>query len=259
MDAATYAEMPYVGGAAPREVVTSRRVLTANESPPEQPIPFHHEMAQVPNPPGYVMFYCDIAPERGGATPIVHSHQVYRRFQALDPAFCEHLEEHGARYVRVMPPQDDPSSPIGRSWRSTFQSHAADEAEAREQAEAKMREIGTTWRWLESGDLYTETAPVPAIRVDERSGRATFFNSMVAAYTGWVDERNDPTQSVKCGDGSPVRGDVLLATAEAMREEQVALTWSEGDQLWIDNRLVMHSRQPFSGARRILAAIAPSS
>lgn len=259
IDAAAFAEMPYVGGAAPREVVTSRRVLTANESPPEQPIPFHHEMAQVPHPPGYVFFCCEIPPEEGGTTPIVHSHQVYRRFQALDPEFCAHLTEHGARYVRVMPPRDDPSSPIGRSWRATFQSHAEDEAEARAHAEEKMRESGTTWRWLESGDLYTETAPVPAIRIDERSGKETFFNSIVAAYTGWVDERNDPTQAVKCGDGTPVKGEVLLATAEAMREEQVMLTWRTGDQMWIDNRLVMHSRQPFRGERRILAAIAPSS
>ena len=259
IDAATFEEMPYVGGAAPREVVTSRRILTANESPPEQPIPFHHEMAQVPNPPGYVFFCCEIAPEKGGATPIVHSHQVYRRFQAIDPDFCTHLEEHGARYVRVMPPQDDPTSPIGRSWRATFQVHTADEQQARVDAEEKMREAGTTWRWLDQGNLYTETAPVPAIRVEARTGKSTFFNSMVAAYTGWVDERNDPTQAVKCGDGTPVNGEALLATAEAMFEEQVALTWHAGDQLWIDNRLVMHSRQPFEGARRILAAIAPSS
>lgn len=257
MDAAAFDEMPYVGGAAPREVVTRRRVLTANESPPEQPIPFHHEMAQVPSPPGYVFFCCEVAPLEGGTTPIVHSNLVYRRFRDLDETFCDHLEAHGARYVRIMPAQDDPSSPIGRSWRSTFQAHSKDETEARAEAEVKMSEIGTTWRWLDQGELYTETASVPAIRVDERSGKATFFNSMVAAYTGWVDQRNDPTRAVKCGDGSPVNGDVLLATAEVMREERAALTWEEGDQLWIDNRLVMHSREPFSGPRRILAAIAP--
>ena len=137
--------------------------------------------------------------------------------------------------------------------------HTTDEDAAREAAEEKMREAGTTWRWLDHGNLYTETAPVPAIRVEQRTGKSTFFNSMVAAYTGWVDERNDPTKAVKCGDGSPVNGEALLATAEAMREEEVALKWKAGDQMWIDNRLVMHSRQPFEGARRILAAISPSS
>ena len=48
LDAGEFKNMPYVGGAAPRAQVTASRVLTANESPPEEPIPFHHEMAKSP-------------------------------------------------------------------------------------------------------------------------------------------------------------------------------------------------------------------
>lgn len=257
IDQAQFKEMPYVGGAAPRAVVTARRILTANESPPDQPIPFHHEMAQVPNPPGYVFFYCEIAPEEGGSTPIVHSHRVYQRFRAINEDFCQKLEEVGVRYVRVMPSEDDPTSPIGRSWRATFQVSAEDAVEARRIAEQKMKEAGTEWRWLEGDELHTITATVPAIRVDPRTQKPTFFNSAVAAYTGWADQRNDPTRAVRCGDDSPVDGEVLLATAEAMKEERVAIPWREGDMMWIDNQLTMHSRQPYRGARRILAAIAP--
>ncbi|KAF9596836.1 hypothetical protein IFM89_013884 [Coptis chinensis] len=46
VEAFGYEELPYVGGAAPRTNVIGR-VFTANESPPDQIIPFHHEMAQV--------------------------------------------------------------------------------------------------------------------------------------------------------------------------------------------------------------------
>lgn len=46
VEAFGYDELPYVGGAAPRTNVVGR-VFTANESPPDQKIPFHHEMAQV--------------------------------------------------------------------------------------------------------------------------------------------------------------------------------------------------------------------
>lgn len=46
VEAFGYDELPYVGGAAPRTNVIGR-VFTANESPPDQKIPFHHEMAQV--------------------------------------------------------------------------------------------------------------------------------------------------------------------------------------------------------------------
>jgi len=46
VEAFGFEELPYVGGAAPRTNVVGR-VFTANESPPDQKIPFHHEMAQV--------------------------------------------------------------------------------------------------------------------------------------------------------------------------------------------------------------------
>mgnify|MGYP000429769123 FL=1 len=46
VEACNWPELPYVGGAAPRTNVVGR-VFTSNESPPDQKIPFHHEMAQV--------------------------------------------------------------------------------------------------------------------------------------------------------------------------------------------------------------------
>ena len=51
VEAFGFEEFPYVGGAAPRTNVVGR-VFTANESPPDQKIPFHHEMAQV-----YILYY----------------------------------------------------------------------------------------------------------------------------------------------------------------------------------------------------------
>ena len=36
--------MPYVGGAAARRNIVGDVVFTANESPPSEPIPFHHEV-----------------------------------------------------------------------------------------------------------------------------------------------------------------------------------------------------------------------
>ena len=61
------------GSAAPRSVVEGS-VFTANESPPEASIPFHHEMAQTPNPPAFVFFYCERTALEGGATPLVRLH-----------------------------------------------------------------------------------------------------------------------------------------------------------------------------------------
>ena len=250
LDRAAFVNMPYVGGAAPRSQVTTGRILTANESPPSEVIPFHHEMAQVPNPPAYVFFFCDIPSAVGGATSIVHSGKVCETFEKLAPTFAKQVEEEGVRYVRVMPEDDDPTSPIGRSWKNTFQVQTRDEAEAR------MKSLGTEWEWLADGDLKTITRVVPAIRTDERTGLKVFFNSMVAAYTGWTDRRNTGETAVQCGGGDPVNGAALLQTKEAMAREAVSIPWQQGDMLWVDNGLVMHARQPYEGARRILASIA---
>lgn len=241
-------EMPYIGGAAVRQVITPR-VFTANESPPSEPIPFHHEMAQVPNPPDYVLFYCEVPATAGGATPIVLSNEIYRFTREHYPAFLERMERLGVRYVRVLPEEDDASSAIGRSWKSTYQ------VKTREEAEARMRELGTEWEWLEGGNLRTVTATIPAIRQEPRTGKKTFFNSMIAAYTGWVDSRNDPKKAVCMGDGSPVDDEAMDAIAAYMQQACVAFKWEKGDVLLVDNRLTMHSRQPFTPPRRILASV----
>ena len=66
----------YVGGAAPRRLIpvdADVEVFTANEAPPDQLIPFHHELAQVKDPPQYLFFYCDLPPETGGETALIDS------------------------------------------------------------------------------------------------------------------------------------------------------------------------------------------
>jgi hypothetical protein len=120
VEALNYKTMPYVGGAAVRTQLTER-VFTANESPSSESIPFHHEMAQTPHPPTHLFFFCEVPPQAGGATPILVSAEVCERLRVLQPEFMADLERCGVRYVRVMPEQDDPTSAIGRGWRSTFQ------------------------------------------------------------------------------------------------------------------------------------------
>eukprot|EP00931_Biecheleriopsis_adriatica_P057582 TRINITY_DN3417_c0_g1_i1.p1 TRINITY_DN3417_c0_g1~~TRINITY_DN3417_c0_g1_i1.p1 ORF type:complete len:760 (-),score=180.76 TRINITY_DN3417_c0_g1_i1:256-2487(-) len=239
----------YVGGAAPRTEVVKGVVFTSNESPPDQPIPFHHELAQSPNPPSYILFSCEKESKAGGATPIVPSAEVAEFFVREFPDFAREVEAKGVRYIRVMPEVTDPTSAQGRSWAETYA------VSSREEAEAAMRQQGTTWEWLPNGDCRTTTAVLPALRKDERTGKAVFFNSIVAAFTGWNDSRNVGEKAVVLGDGSPVNGDAIRAVAAFMAQREVAFTWKKGDILVLDNTTVMHSRQTFEPPRRVLAAL----
>jgi len=254
VEALDYEDMEYTGGAAVRTQLTPR-VFTANESPASEKIPYHHELAQTPAPPTHVLFHCEQPPTTGGATPILPSSEVYRRMHAKYPDFMDKLEHLGVRYVRVMPKENDPSSAIGRGWKATFQ------AETPEEAEAALRKLGSEWEWLDdgSGDVRTKTAVVPGVRTDARTGDKVFFNSAVAAYTGWNDSRNEGSKAVMLGDGSCCGEEEMLYAQQVMSEIEVAFAWQQGDVLLLDNRTVMHSRQPFTGPRRILASLSRDS
>ena len=255
VEALGYDTMEYQGGAAVRTQITPR-VFTANESPPSEKIPYHHELAQTPAPPTHVFFYCERPPETGGATPILPSSEVYRKMTEKHPEFMHKLEHVGVRYLRVMPCDNDPTSAIGRGWKATFN------AETVEEAEKALRRLGSEWEWLDGSDdaelkgcLKTITAVVPGVRVDARTNEKTFFNSAVAAYTGWNDKRNSGNRAVQLADGSYCGEAEMMDAQQIMSDIEVVVPWQAGDIMLLDNRTVMHSRQPFTGPRRILASL----
>mmetsp|Transcript_8371 Transcript_8371/g.14189 ORF Transcript_8371/g.14189 Transcript_8371/m.14189 type:complete len:333 (-) Transcript_8371:150-1148(-) len=253
VQASGYKDMPYVGGAAVRTQVTPR-VFTSNESPPSEKIPFHHEMSQVPQPPTHLFFYCEIPTTSGGETPLLPSGEVCKQMCAKFPEFMNDIETHGVQYVRVMPMEDDPTSAIGRGWKSTFLT------DSKEEAEAKLAELGSTFEWLDNGDLKTVTSVLPAVRVDagpHRSQEKTFFNSMVAAYTGWNDSRNKGETAVILGNGQPCDAAAMEYATTLMDGLAVSLLWEANDFVLVDNRTAMHSRKPYDPAekRRVLASL----
>lgn len=93
-------EMNYVGGAAVRKLIVGTegkienpQVLTTNESPPSEPIPFHHELAQTPDPPSHICFYCSVNAAEGGSTPLIRSDFVYNWLMENHPDFIKKVEE----------------------------------------------------------------------------------------------------------------------------------------------------------------------
>lgn len=249
-----FENFPYVGGAAVRRQLAPR-VFTTNESPPSEKIPFHHEMAQVPSFPAKVFFQCDTPPETGGETPILPSWEIAHRLEAKHPAFVQKLAE-GVRYIRVMPEEDDPSSAIGRGWKSTYAT--PDRAEV----EARLRSLNYTGEWLADGSLRTISPVLPAVRQDVgegRSGRKTFFNSVVAVFTGWNDSRNKGETAIQFADGSYLDPSLIAEAGVIMEELAVAFPWKRGDFVLIDNHTVMHSRKPFTGKRLVTASLAKAA
>ncbi|KAL0319308.1 UNVERIFIED_CONTAM: Clavaminate synthase-like protein [Sesamum angustifolium] len=270
VEAFGYEELPYVGGAAPRTNVVGRFLLLTSPRLIRKSlfimkwlrtvmmaclvVPkcllghlWRHKLS-VPEYPSKLFFFCEVEPADGGETPIVLSHVVYERMKEKYPDFVKKLEKHGLIYTRVLGEDDDPSSPIGRGWKSTFLT------KDKSVAEERAAKLNMKLEWTEDG-VKTIMGPIPAVKYDETRHRKIWFNSMVAAYTGWEDARNDPKKAVTFGDGNPLPGDIIYDCLKILEEESVAIPWRKGDVLLIDNLAVLHSRRPFAPPRRILASL----
>ncbi len=225
----------------------TERVFTANEAPSEATIRLHHEMAQTPIYPSRLFFFCEEPADEGGATPLCRSDALLEAVAQREPDFVRACEERGLLYHLTMPPEDDPDSALGRSWRSTFG------VEDREAAEERMRRLGYSWSWLADGCLRTTTPVLPAVR-NLGDGRKSFFNQLIAALA-WKDVRNEPATAVTLGDGAPLDPAAWALMAELAEELAVDVPWQRGDAALVDNFAVMHGRRSFRGTRRVLASL----
>ncbi len=224
------------------------RVFTANEAPPETSIYLHHEMAQTPIYPSKLFFFCEIAADTGGATPLCRSDILLAELERKNPSLTTRFANKGVRYTNVMPPENDSGSGQGRSWRSTLG------VDTREEAEARLDALDYDGVWLD-GDILKATTPVlDAIRTLP-DGRRVFFNQLIAAFRGWADSRNDTSKSITYGDGSAIDAADMALAIKIADEISYDLDWQAGDVALIDNFLVMHGRRPFVGKRRVLASL----
>jgi len=206
-----YHAFPYDGGFALRKHVLGN-VYTSSEAPPGAFIPLHHEMSYVNDYPLILFFYCDISAKEGGETPIALSNVIYRKMAEREPDFVKRLEKEGLRYVRVAPDGDDVSSTLGRGWQSTFLSSNKKEAEKKAQA------FGFDFEWLEDGSMKTTTEVLPAIRVDKRTAKKMWFNSVIVCSKTWQGVRNDRTKAVIFPDGDTASPETIETLKEVMDE-----------------------------------------
>src|SRR4051812_36184693 len=227
----------------------TERIFSANEAPPDVSIYFHHEMAQTPIYPKKLFFFCLQPADEGGETPLCRSDILFERLAGRCPQFAKDCEQKGLLYSNVMPEENDPNSGMGRSWKSTLR------ADTREEAEARLRDIGYSWEWLPDGSLRATTPVLPAV-YDISPDRKTFFNQLIAAFKGWKDERNDPAKAIRFGDGSPLDRDAVNTAIELAYELAFDLAWQRGDAVFVDNILAMHGRRTFKGTRKVLASLA---
>ncbi len=134
--------------------------------------------------------------------------------------------------------------------------------------EAHCREGGIACTWT-ADDGVRLTSVGPATIRHPRSGERVWFNqadqfhpsthppevyeTLMTFYEGREEEL---PQYARFGDGTEIPLEYLNEIRDVQRRLMIPIHWETGDLLVLDNVLVCHGRQPYTGTRRILAAMA---
>jgi alpha-ketoglutarate-dependent taurine dioxygenase len=242
--------LDYLERAAPRTEV-GRNVYTSTEYPAEHPIPLHHEMSYSHNWPTRLWFYCVQPALTGGATPIADDRKVFRR---LDPRIKELFMRKRVMYVRNY------GEGVDLSWQDAFQT--TDRAKVAEYC----RQAHTEFEWKDENRLRTRQVR-QAVATHPQLGVTVWFNHAHMFHISNVEpavrealleqfREDDLPRNAFYGDGTPIETSVLDEIRGVYAEEAVRFSWQQGDIMMVDNFLASHGREPFTGPRKVVVAMA---
>ena len=226
-------------------------VYTSTEYPASQVIEQHSEMSYAREAPQRIIFYCAVPSPEGGETPLADNRTVLERLPAeVRDAFAR----KGVMYIRNYREE------LGLPWQTAFQT------EDRAEAEERFRRQEMDFEWTRDGGLRLRHVG-PALIAHPASGQPIWFNQADHFHTSSLPPEvrqgllanfaeEDAPQHACFGDGSPIPEEWLAEVRRAYHEAKVKFPWRAGDILVLDNPLITHGREPFSGERKVLVAMA---
>ncbi|MDB5447831.1 MAG: syringomycin synthesis regulator SyrP, partial [Phenylobacterium sp.] len=224
----------YMGGAAPRAHI-SGRAFEATHAPAEAKLPFHQEMAYLPQYPSKLAFFCNAAPETGGETLIAD----VRRFDEMLPKrFRDEIKARGVRYTRNFRSPDWSTGDAGsdifhRPWTEAMVTTDP------QKAEAGCKAMGLECRWEANGS-FSVIYEAAGFVTHPRTGREIWFNQIpsqtpniknvgperLAIYKRVYDDAGLPRPyNTTYADGGQIAPDDLASIYPILDELEVAFSW----------------------------------
>jgi alpha-ketoglutarate-dependent taurine dioxygenase len=239
--------LDYTDRSSPRSEIGGN-VYTSTEHPQDQVINMHNELSYSQSWPQWISFYCHAPAPTGGETPIADVRKV---LEYLSLETKEMFKAKGLLYRRLL------QKGIGLSWQQVFQT------ESKEEMEANCQERGIRYRWL-GEDKVVITWKKDAIICHPKTNEELWFNHgyFFNEYTLTEDVRlafdnvEELPFNTFFGDGTDIPHQMLEEIGLAYEKARLKFLWQKGDLLIMDNMLMAHGRESFSGERSIRVLMA---
>ncbi|SFG29289.1 Taurine dioxygenase, alpha-ketoglutarate-dependent [Novosphingobium sp. CF614] len=245
---------PLIGydfASTPRKSV-GEGIYTSTEYPAHQTIPLHNEQSYTLTWPRRIWFHCAVAPDGGGATPIADSRRI---FAMIDRAVREEFAAKGLTYTRNY------GNGLDLPWQEAFGTRdrgaveryclenriacewkADGELRTRQTCQAVARHPATDdWVWFNQAHLFHPSNLPEAVR------------ETLLTIVGATDAL---PRHVRFGDGTDISEQAMSHIRHVLDRCALSFPWRSGDILMLDNMQTAHGREPFSGSRRIVVAMA---
>lgn len=231
---------PYPGG-----------LHSSTKWPHNQQMCMHHELSYTTEFPGLMIFACLTAPSDGGATGVADATQV---LEALPADFVSRFEREGWMLTRSY------NDEIGATLAESFGT------DDRAEVEAYCRANGIEFAWQPDGELQTRQRRSAVVRHPVTGARCWF--NQIAFLNQWtlapevreflVDVYGEDGLpfNTRFGNGDPIGEDVVELLNSVYDAHTAREPWRSGDLLIVDNIRCAHSREPYTGPREVVVALA---
>jgi alpha-ketoglutarate-dependent taurine dioxygenase len=244
--------LSYIDGNSPRTKLSSN-VYTSTEYDQTQRITMHNELSYSAKWPNKLFFSCLQPAETGGETLLADSREILTK---MDSDIVSEIEKRGIMYIRNL----HGGMGMGPSWQETF------ETDDPQQLEAYCTQYAINFEWTANGSLKLKQFS-KGITEHRATHEKIWFNQidqfhpchlgeeMFEALQLMYDSPENFPMYVTFGDGKEISETMVHEILAAIDEVTLAPVWQRNEFLIVDNELVSHGRNSYTGGRKVLVAM----
>lgn len=267
-------------GTSPRNIIEGTQyVFSASELPPYYPIMQHCEMSFLPTAPRRIMFYCNVAPQIGGETPICDFRQVAK---SLNPDIKKELSQRRLKLIRnyCAPGNEKNNSFQLKPWVDMFQTRDKSVVEQK----CAANQISVEWlkddalRLVSTHDVFkihpiskeevwfnhiqvfhSAAAAIEYSKIARRqhsfeAWKINIYLQLITFIKRYTENPMERAMHITYADGQEIPIDYVQHIQDIIWDNMYFLKWEKGDVIILDNFSTAHGRMPYKGPREIFVS-----